>query len=158
MSTCAFAQQDYVGRYDVFAGYSYLESPLINLAERGYHLQAAVNTRTWLALGFDYSNFTGHSTLLLKYAPTRLQTQLGGQIGQLIAAGLVPPTYQFYVPFDSGTQTFAAGPQLFYRHFKHTTWFLRPSIGAIRETATPHPHDFVTTLVVSQLAPSGSKL
>ncbi len=59
LSAIAFGQQDYVGKFDAFAGYSYLESPHINLAERGFHTQIGVNPRRWYSLGFDYSRFTG---------------------------------------------------------------------------------------------------
>jgi hypothetical protein len=40
-SSMAFAQQDYVPRYDAFAGYSYLNSPKLNLAERGFIARSA---------------------------------------------------------------------------------------------------------------------
>jgi hypothetical protein len=158
LSACAFAQQDYVGRYDIYTGYSYLESPSINLAERGFHVQAGVNRKMWYALGFDYSWFNGHTSLTPNNLQSSVQTQLASQLGQLAAAGLIPSTYQLAVPIDSTTQTFAAGPQFTYRHFKTVTLFIRPSVGAIRETAVPHPRDPIAGLVVSQLAPSGQKL
>ena len=41
------------------------------------------------------------------------------------------------VPSNSHGQTLATGPQLSYRHFKKVTLFIRPSIGAIHEVATP---------------------
>lgn len=158
LSAFAFGQQDYVGKFDVFAGYSYLESPHINLAERGFHTQIGVNPRRWYSLGFDYSRFTGHSDITPNLLPAALQSQLAGQIGQLIAAGIVPPDFRVVVPFDSTTQTFAAGPQLDYRHFHHIMLFIRPSIGAIRESVTVKPlSDPVTAQIVAQLAPSGKK-
>ncbi|MFL6463919.1 MAG: hypothetical protein ACJ73N_05870 [Bryobacteraceae bacterium] len=40
----AFGKQ-YVGRFDVYGGFMYLESPYINLAERGFHLQAGVRAK-----------------------------------------------------------------------------------------------------------------
>jgi len=49
------------------------------------------------------------------------------------------------------------GPQLAYRHFQHLTLFVRPSIGAIHETATPTPADPIAKLVVQELAPTGKK-
>jgi hypothetical protein len=61
----AFGQQ-YVGRFDVYGGFMYLESPHINLAERGFHLQAGVRAKTWYSLGFDYSINTGHTTLVFR--------------------------------------------------------------------------------------------
>lgn len=62
------------------------------------------------------------------------------------------------MPTHSRTQTFAVGPQLAYRHFRHETLFLRPLFaGAIYEQATPKPGDPIAKAVVAQLAPSGTK-
>ncbi|MFL6427766.1 MAG: hypothetical protein ACJ71S_05940 [Acidobacteriaceae bacterium] len=153
----ARAQQDYVGRYDIYNGYANLIAPNVDLTTRGYHLQAGRNQKTWLALGFDYSVTTGHTSLTPNLLPTALQQQLGQQILALIQAGVIPPTYQVYVPVDSNTQTFAAGPNFNCRNFQHVTFFIRPSLGAVRETATPHPHDMVTAAIAQELVPSGKK-
>jgi opacity protein-like surface antigen len=157
LSACAFAQQDYVGRYDVFAGYSYLGSPKINLSQRGFNLQAGVNLTRWLAFGLDYSNQDGRGTLV----PSELKPDYATDVNDLIAlgeaagAGLptpipvppIPANYYAYVPFNARTQTFAAGPQLMYRHFKKVTLFIHPSIGAIHEHINLEPHDAFTTFV-----------
>ena len=37
------------------------------------------------------------------------------------------------------------GPQLPYRHFKHLSLFVRPSVGAVRPGATPKPADPIAT-------------
>ena len=37
-----FGQQTYVTRYDIFTGYTYLNSPKISLPEHGFHFQAGV--------------------------------------------------------------------------------------------------------------------
>ncbi len=153
-----FCQQDVVNRYNVFAGYTYLNSPHVGLVEHGFHLQAGFNPAYWLALGVDYSRATGDLTLTPDMLLTSLQQQLGGTIAGLIRAGTLPPNYVLAVPAHSVTQTFAAGPQLEYRHFKQFTLFLRPSVGAMRERATPHPADPIATMIVNQLAPEGSKL
>jgi hypothetical protein len=151
------AQQSYVGLFDLYGGFTYLDSPNIDLAQRGFHLQAGLNARTWLAFGFDYSRLTGHTDIHPDQLTTALQQQLGGQIAGLIAAGIIPPTYSLVVPFDATTQTFAAGPQLMIRHWKPVTLFVRPSIGAIHEDATLHATDPIAAGVVAQLAPSGTK-
>jgi hypothetical protein len=153
----AFGQQDYVGRFDLYNGFTWFDSPSANLEERGYHLQAGMNARTWLALGFDYSVVTGTLTLVPSLLKPSLQTQIAAQLGALEAAGLIPPNYQLAVRTASTTQTFAAGPQFEYRHFKRVTLFIRPSIGAIYESATPHPSDPVSSAIVANLAPSGKK-
>jgi hypothetical protein len=79
-----------------------------------------------------------HTPNLLTIA---LQQQLAAELAALAAAGKLPPGYTLSVPASSLTQTFAAGPQLSYRHFKKVTIFLRPSLGYIREAATPKPTD-----------------
>jgi hypothetical protein len=154
----AFGQQSYVGRYDVYAGYMYLNSPHISLGEPGFHLQVAVRPATWYSLGFDYSIGTGDTSLTPNLLTTALQTRLGGELGQLIKAGKIPASYALKVPISSQTQTFSVGPQLAYRRWKAVTLFARPDLGAMREVATPHANDAISTLVVSQLAPSGRKL
>lgn len=153
----AHAQQDYVGRYDIYSGFATLDAPQLNLITRGYHFQGGWNEKTWLSQGFDYSITSGHNSLTPDLLPTALQQQLGAQLLQLIQAGVIPPTYQVYVPVDSTTQTFAAGPQFNYRRFQRATFFVRPSFGAIHETATPHPHDLVTTAIAQELVPAGKK-
>ena len=50
----ARAQQEYVGRYDIYNGYAALIAPKLDLTTRGYHFQGGWNQKTWLAEGFDY--------------------------------------------------------------------------------------------------------
>ena len=76
LSSAAFAQQEYVSRYDAFAGFSYLNSPTLNLAERGFNAEFGVNVTRWLALGADYSIFTGHSAIRPQDLTPALQLQL----------------------------------------------------------------------------------
>ena len=151
----ARAQQEYVTRFDAFTGYTFLDSPGINLFENGFHFQAGVRPKTWYSLGFDYSIAAGDLTLRANQLTTPLQQQLGAQLAQLAAAGLLPPGFTLAVPTHSRTQTFAAGPQLSYRHFSKVTLFARPSFGAIHEVATPHPRDPISAAIARQLAPSG---
>lgn len=151
------AQQSYVSRYDLFAGYAFLNSSKINLAEHGFQMQIGLRPRTWYSLGFDYSWSSGPLSLTPNLLPTDLQQRLAAQLGQLASAGLLPAGYTLSVPADSVTQTFAVGPQLAYRHFSKVTLFLRPSMGAIREVATPTPKDPIAKGIVAQLAPKGKK-
>jgi hypothetical protein len=152
-----FGQQDYVGRYNVFAGFTYLDSPQVHLPERGFHIQAGLNLKTWLAMGFDYSRSTGELTLTPNLLPDALRSQLEQEIAAYQSLGLLPAGYVLSVPAGSTTQTFAAGPQFSWRHWTHLTLFIRPSIGAIREVARPHPADPFAAGVVQSLAPSGTK-
>ena len=148
LASVGFAQQDYVSRYDLFAGFSYLSSPKLNLVERGFNTEFGVNATRWLALGVDYSYFTGHSTLFPQDLTTALQLQL---------ATIVPPGVPVSVPFDSITYTFTAGPQFNYRGIKWVTLFARPAIGGMHERATLKPQTPLTTLLVAQLVPGGKK-
>src|SRR6516225_9725543 len=149
----AFSQQTYVTRYEFSAGYTFLGSPHVGLSENGFNLQAAVRPSTWYAVGFDYTNTRGDTTLTAGLLPVALQQELA----QLAAEGLLPPGFVLAVPTHSFSQTFAMGPMLTFRHFQHVTFFVRPSLGAVRETATPKPHDPVTAAVVQFLVPAGKK-
>jgi hypothetical protein len=155
----ASGQQTYVTRYDLFAGYTFLDSPHVSLFENGFHFQIGVRPKTWYSLGFDYSVSEGNLTLTPNLLTTALQQQLGAELAALAAAGELPPGYTLVVPAHSVTQTFAAGPQLAYRHFTNVTLFVRPDLGAIHEAATPKPaiSDLIAQGVVQQLAPTGKK-
>ena len=152
------AQQTYVTQYDFYAGYAFLNSPKIGLFENGFQTQFGYRAKPWLSLGFDYSYTRGDLTITPDLLPTALQQQLGAEIGQLIAAKVIPPTYALTVPAHSVTNSFAVGPQFAYRHFSKVTFFIRPSFGAIREAATPAPGDPIAVSVVAQLAPTGHKV
>jgi hypothetical protein len=158
LSQASWSQQTEVSQYDIYNGFTYFETPWLNLAERGYHLQVGRNMNRWLAIGFDYSVVSGHNSLTPDELQPDVQEELGLLIEELIREGVIPPDYQLIVPTDAFSQTFALGPQLEYRHFKKVTLFARPSIGVIRQRVTPHPTDPVSTLVVQQLLPSGSKV
>jgi hypothetical protein len=155
----AFGQQTFVTRFDAFAGYTYLNSPHIGLVENGFHLQAGVRPKTWYSLGVDYSISTGDMTLTPNLLLPSIQQTLGAQLAGLAALGMLPSGYALTVPTHSRTQTFAGGPQLAYRHFSSLTLFIRPSIGAIHELATPHASstDPIAQSVVASLAPTGEK-
>ena len=66
-------------------------------------------------------------------------------------------SYRLAVPTDATTQTFALGPQYAFRRLSRVTLFLRPSLGALRERAVPHPGDPFATVIATQLAPAGYK-
>jgi hypothetical protein len=155
---CGLSQQANVTQFDFFTGYAFLDSPHVGLFENGFQTQFGYRPRTWVSLGFDYSISKGSLRLTPDLLPTALQQQLAAQLAALAAAGLLPPGYALAVPASSLTQTFAVGPQLAYRHFKKLTLFLRPSVGAIREAATPHPGDPIAGAIAMQLVPSGKKI
>jgi hypothetical protein len=146
----AYAQQDYVGRFDVFGGYSYFSSPKINLVERGFNGEAGVNINRGFAMGFDFSVFHGHSSLMASELNPTVQAQLAPLLSTLPAGVVVS------VPFDATTYTYSAGPQINIRHWKPVTFFVRPGLGALHETVTAKPNNALTTgLVNLLLGPSG---
>jgi hypothetical protein len=153
------AQQDYVGRYNIYTGFSDLSSPGLNsLNQIGFHLQTGANLNRLIGAGFDYSVQTGDTSLTTNLATPQLQAQLAALAAQFAQAGLLPPGYTFNLPLHAFTQTFTFGAQLEYRHFEYATLFLRPSLSAFRITATPHPspQDLFAVTVANSLAPSGS--
>ena len=158
-ATLAFGQQTYVGRFDLYGGYAYLNSPKISLAENGFQFQAGVRVVSWLTMGFDYSRTTGSTTITPSMLTTTLQQQLGGELQQLIQEGVIPATYTLAIPITSVTETFAGGPQFSYHGWSHGTFFVRPAVGDIHEAATPHPNpaDPIATMIVEQLVPTGVK-
>ena len=157
-SPIASGQQTTLKRYDVYAGFADLNSPALGLNQTGLHTQFGVNERKWYALGFDYSVSSGSTVLKPDLLPLTLQQQLAPIIEAYILAGVVPPTYQLTLPAHIMTQSFAAGPQFAYRHFRRVTLFVRPSVGAFRLAATPHPADPVATTISQALVPSGHKV
>ncbi|HEV2447467.1 MAG TPA: hypothetical protein VGS58_16165 [Candidatus Sulfopaludibacter sp.] len=146
-----------MSKYDVYGGYAFMDSPHIGLFANGAQFQVGMRPKTWLSLGFDYSLTKGDMMLTPDLLPTSLQQQLGQTLTALAAAGKLPAGYQLKVPASAFSQSFAMGPQLSYRHFSKVTLFLRPSLGAIRETATPNPGDPIASAIVAGLTPSGKK-
>jgi hypothetical protein len=143
MLTCpALSQQDYVGRYDAFTGFSYLDSPKLNLQQRGFNGELGVNVTRWLAIGGDYSVFNGHSSLVPGDLTTALQLQLGS---------ILPPGAVLSVPFEAVTQTFSAGPQVNIRKWKPVTLFVRPALGALHERVKLNPGDPLSAAIVNSL-------
>ena len=153
------AQQQYVGRYNIYTGFSDLSSPGLNsLNQIGFHLQAAISPSRLIGTGFDYSVESGDTSLTTNLATPQLQAQLAGLALQFAQAGLLPPGYTLNLPLHAFTQTFTIGAQLEYRHFEYATLFIRPSLSAFRINATPHPNpqDLFAITVSKSLAPNGS--
>ncbi len=136
--TC-FSQQTYVNRFDAYAGYGYFSTPSLNLSQNGFNGEFGWNWKTWLALGFDFSVFTGSNTITPSMLNTTLQQTLGAEIAALQAIGELPPGYALRMPTSSTTYTYSAGPQINIRHFKPVTFFVRPALGSLHEVATLHP-------------------
>jgi hypothetical protein len=153
-SACAFAQQDYVGRYDSFVGFTYLDTPLMNLMERGFITEEGVNINRWLAVGADFSVMTGHSGLKIgELVPA-------DRAGALAYFGPYGVTDAYAVPYDSTTYTYTIGPQINIRKIhklKKVSLFIHPDIGAIHQIVTADPHTTLDTMIVNALVPGGKR-
>ena len=150
----AFAQdQDYVGRYAVFAGTSHMVTPDVRLYSHGFNLDSGVNVKRWLSLGVDYSRFDGVGSLHLSDLDKNLQAGLKPYLAQM-------PGYVLDVPVDARTYTLSAGPQFNYRHFRRVTLFGRPGFGMIHEVVTGKPHagdTFAQQAAIGVVGPSLTK-
>src|SRR5580700_1215635 len=82
--------QDYIGRYDIYTGYMYLSSPLLNLGESGFNTQIGMQPAKWYSLGFDFSAGTGDTALIPSMLKSSLQQQIAAQLAPLKTAGLLP--------------------------------------------------------------------
>ncbi len=157
-SLTAFSQQDYVNRFDVYGGYGYFSTPSINLTENGFNGEFGWNVKSWVALGFDFSVFTGDNVITTNMLTPTLQQTLTGEIAFLQSVGQLPPGYQLRMPTSSTTYTYSAGPQFNIRHFKPVTFFIRPALGSLHEVATLHPGDpFAQQVALTLAGPSFQK-
>jgi hypothetical protein len=154
----AIAQQTDIPRFDVAGAFADFETPYLNLNQKGFHTQEGFNWKPSIAIGFDFSEGTGTNQLTTRVLTPALQQELAAEIGLLEQEGAIPAGYQLVVPTHAFSETFALGPQLMIRHYKPVTFFVRPSIGTIRQRVTPHPTDPVATAIIAQLVPSGSKV
>lgn len=145
----SFSQQTEITQFSVIGGYSYLATPSLNLAQRGFNGDFAQNVRPWLSVGFDFSDFTGNSTLLPSYLNASTQVKLAHLLPPGVPASVVA------VPYNSSTSTYQAGPQFNYRRLKHVTFFVRPALGLLHAKADTTPNPFVAPLVSALL---GGKL
>ena len=97
-ASTAFAQQDYVTRFDAFVGYGFLDSPHVSLFENGFAAQFGVRPKPWYSVGIDYTIATGDLTLTPNLLLPALQQQLGAELGGLAAAGQLPPVMRWWCP------------------------------------------------------------
>ncbi len=141
------AQQTYLARWDLYTGFSDLNTPgLNNINQIGFHLQAGFNANRWSSYGFDYSTQNGSTHLTPAIATSTLRQELAAEL---------PPGYSLNLPVEVTIQTFTAGGQLILRHYRSATFFVRPVLAAFHIRGTPHPNDPINTLVAAQLAPQG---
>lgn len=148
-ATPVYAQSDYIGRYDVFVGYSDIHAPFVNdLHQSGVGTQIGIVHNRWLASGFDFSIQSGATALTANLLPSNFQLELGAAL---------PPGYVLSVPTDINIQTYAAGTQLTLRHFKTATFFVHPVLSVFHIDAKPHPGDPIAAAAIGFLIPRGRK-
>jgi hypothetical protein len=151
-SLSAFSQQNYVGRFVAYGGYAFFDTPSLNLLQNGFDGEFGVNVTKWMALGFDFSVFTGSNGITPGMLANSVQQQLASTIAAGIESGAIPPGYRLTsVPTNSTTYTYSAGPQFNIRKLKQVTFFVRPALGALHESATLNPADPVTRILVEGL-------
>ncbi len=141
-----FPQQTDIRQFSVIAGYSYLSTPSLNLAQRGFNGDVATNVRPWLSVGFDFSVFSGHNTILPTYLNSATQTKLA----HMIPAGV--PMSAVAVPASISLFTYQFGPQLNYRRLKRVTLFVRPALGLLHAKIQTNPSPTVTPIVSALLS------
>ncbi|HTQ57639.1 MAG TPA: hypothetical protein VMI94_24390 [Bryobacteraceae bacterium] len=146
--------QPYVGRFVLYSGFMFLNSPAISLFEPGVHIQAGMRWSRHVSLGFDYSRGSGDTTIGLNQATTAIQNKFGPLIPYLQQQ---IPGFVAALPFNSVTQTFTMGPEFPYRRFKRFTPYIRPSAGIINEVATSTTTDYLLKHIVASIAPSGKE-
>lgn len=144
-----FSQQTDITQFSVIGGYSYLATPSLNLAQRGFNGDFAQNVVPWMSVGFDFSVFTGSSSII----PSYLNAKTQGKLLHLLPAGFPPSAVA--IPYNSSTYTYQLGPQFNYRRFKHGTFFVRPALGLLHANADTTPNPSVKPLVGALL---GGKL
>jgi|SRR6185437_331739 hypothetical protein len=140
--TC-FSQQTEIKQFAVVTGYSYLATPSLNLAQRGFNGDFAQNVRPWLSLGFDFSTFSGGSTLL----PTYLNSATQMKLVQAVQSGFPASALARGIPYTSSTYTYQAGPQFNYRRLRKVTLFIRPALGLLHAKVQTTPYPVAATLV-----------
>lgn len=145
----SLTQQTDVRQFTFIGGYSYLATPSLNLASRGFNVDLATNARSWLSLGFDFSAFNGYSTLVPTYLNTATQTKLA----RMLPAGF--PVSAVAVPYDSSIFTYQLGPQLNYRKLRKVTFFVRPALGLLHAKIQTNPSASASPIVKALL---GGKL
>jgi hypothetical protein len=143
--TC-LAQQEYIARYSAFTAFSYLDTPSLNLAQRGFDGDFGVNVRSWLTLGGDFSYAGGHSTLLPNSLNAATQAKLAPYLPLFQQLGI-----PVAVPYNSATYTYEAGPQFNYRKMKKVTLFARPALGALHANFVAKPNNPYIAQIVSGL-------
>ena len=145
-SLTAFAQQTDVPMFSTYGAFSYLSTPSLNLAQRGFDGDFGVNVRSWLTLGGDFSYAGGHSTLLPNDLNAATQAKLAPYLPIFQQLGI-----PIAVPYNSATYTYEAGPQIQLPQAEESDLFARPALGALHASFTAKPNNPYIAQVVNGL-------
>jgi opacity protein-like surface antigen len=130
-------------KWDMYAGYSYLNTPTNSMSQHGFNLSFGRNVNRWVALGMDFSKHNGSGpqfatgSELATRLPASVLTALGPGVAQVL------PGVRVKLPVDASSATFAAGTQFQVRYNKWFTPFFRPFLGAFHGTANGDPKQIV---------------
>ncbi len=122
-------------KWDMYGGYTYLNTPTNSVSQYGYNLSFGHNLNNWLALGMDFSNFRGEGAQQATGGDlaSRLPSSVGATLPPQVLAAL--PGISVNVPAHLSTTTFAAGTQFEVRKIKWVTPFFRPFLGVFHNKA-----------------------
>ena len=140
-------------KWDMYAGYSYLNTPTNDIAQHGFNLSFGRNINKWLALGMDFSRHEG--TGAQNATGTDMVARLPSTIVAGLPASLAPalPGIKLNVPVNASSATFAAGTQFQVRKNKWVTPFFRPFLGAFHGRAEGKASQITVTALPAGLPP-----
>lgn len=138
-------------KWDMYAGYSYLNTPTNDLSQHGFNTSFGRNINKWVALGLDFSHFNGSGPQIAT------GTDLAARLPASLLAG-VPPSIisgvRLSVPVNASTTTFAAGTQFQVRKNKWVTPFFRPFLGAFHGRAEGKPSQITAVTLPAGVPPA----
>jgi hypothetical protein len=145
-----FGQQEYIGKWDAYIGYAFLQTPNQSLLQNpGFHVQGGYNWKPWLALGVDYTYASGSSAI----TPGQLNTASLAKLAPILP--LLPPGYYptyVYAPYNATTYTITGGPQFNYRKMARVTLFVHPDLGFYHQSVGLHSADPIMVQIIHGIA------
>lgn len=140
-------------KWDMYAGYSYLNTPTNSLSQHGFNLSFGRNINRWVALGMDFSKHNGSGPQFA--TGSELATRLPASVLAGLPAGAAQllPGVRVKIPVDASSATFAAGTQFQVRYNKWFTPFFRPFLGAFHGTANGDAKQIVPVKLPTGVTP-----
>lgn len=140
-------------KWDMYAGYAYLNTPTNDLTQHGYNMSFGRNLNKWLALGADFSRFNGSGAQAA--TGTEMAAKLPTSVLQTLPPTLLPalPGIKLNVPLEANTTTFAFGTQFQLRKTKWVTPIFRPFLGAFHGRAEGDPAKIAPLVLPTGVTP-----